>query len=163
MTSHLQTDSTRVAVIFGRYWRYVLALVYTVFVSILLLQSSSEPLIGPPAPPGPPSLRREILLTTGHLSVFTLLTFIWWWALLPILSSERALRFSVRFCLVFGIVTELAQTFSIHRSVSVIDAATNITAILLTAWAISAYRNRRQKSPSGGNPVRTAPPLAPGE
>ena len=163
MTSHLQTDSTPVVALVWRYWRYVLALIYTVFVTILLLQSSSEPLIGPPAPPGPPSLRREILLTTGHLSVFALLTFIWWWALMPILSSARALYLTVRFCLVFGIVTELAQTFSIHRSVSVIDAGANITSVLLTAWAISAYRNRRQKSPSDGNHAGNAPPLAPGE
>ncbi len=143
MTSHLHSEKSQESTFLAQYWRYLPALVYTAFITVLLLQPSGQPLIGQPAPPGPPSLRREILLTMGHLGVFAGLATVWWWALLPSKPFERALRSAVTFSLVFGIVSELAQTFSINRSVSVIDAAANITAVLLVAWAINAYKNHR--------------------
>ena len=83
------------------------------------------------------------MLTFGHFCVFAGLVTLWWWALLPTRPFERALRNAAIFSLIFGVVSELAQTFSINRSVSVIDAGANITAVLLVAWALSAYKNHR--------------------
>ncbi|MCC6614294.1 MAG: VanZ family protein [Anaerolineae bacterium] len=143
MTSQLHQEHSQESSFLALYWRYFPALLYTVFVTILLLQPSNQPLIGPPAPPGPPSFRREVFLTIGHLCVFSGLLTCWWWALLPTHTFERALRTSVVACIVFGIVSELLQTFSVYRSVSVIDASANIGAVLLTAWAINVYRSRR--------------------
>ena len=143
MTSHLNSEHSGENTALSQYWRYIPALIYTVFITVLLLQPSGQPVIGQPAPPGPPSLRREILLTFGHFGVFAGLVSVWWWALLSTQSFERALRSAVIFGLVFGIVSELAQTFSINRSVSAIDAGANIAAVLLVAWVLSAYRNHR--------------------
>lgn len=117
-----------------------LALVYTLLMTVALLQSSSRPLIGPPAPPGPPDLGREILLTSGHIVGFALLTLLWWWALRAWQPVMHALFAAAAFALIFGLITELAQNFVPDRSASTFDLATNWLVTLVTAWAIHRRR-----------------------
>jgi len=112
----------------------VYALAWTALVTLVLVQSSSQPVVGPAAPPGPPTLEREILLTSGHIVAFSILTFLWWWALLTI--SPRPLLHAILIGLALGIVTEWAQTLVPDRSASLFDMATNIVVIGLTAWVI---------------------------
>jgi VanZ family protein len=114
--------------------RLFYAFIWTALVTLVLVQSSSQPVVGPPAPPGPPALEREIFLTSAHVVAFSILTFLWWWGLLPI--SPRALTHAVIIGLVLGIVTEGAQTFVPDRSASLFDIATNTLTIVLTAWVI---------------------------
>lgn len=114
--------------------RFVYALVWTALVTLLLVQSSSHPVVGPAAPLGQPSLEREILLTSGHIIAFSILTFLWWWALLRI--SQHPLTMAIVIGLILGIVTEWAQSFVPDRSASLFDLATNIVVIGVTAWLI---------------------------
>jgi hypothetical protein len=79
-----------------------LALCFTVLTTVLLVQSSSHPIVGPPAPPGAPDLKREIVLTIGHIVAFASLVVLWWSALLPDLPSRRALFVAVGFALIYG-------------------------------------------------------------
>lgn len=115
---------------------------FTLLTTVLLVQSSSQPIVGPPAPPGAPDLKREIELTIGHIVVFTTLVGLWWWALLPDLPSERALFVAVGFALIYGVITELAQSVVPDREVSFYDVAVNWCSTALAAWLIT-YRQRR--------------------
>jgi VanZ family protein len=119
--------------------RQFVALAYTALLTLVLLQSSSQPYIGPAAPPGPPDPARELLLTSGHIIGFALLVMLWWQAFDP---SPRALLMAVLIALALGLVTELLQNFVPDRSASVFDLATNIVVTLATALLISVYQKR---------------------
>jgi VanZ family protein len=122
--------------------RRVLALGFTLLTTVMLVQSSSHPIVGPPAPPGDPDLKREIELTIGHIVVFTTLVGLWWWAFLPDLPSRRALFVAVGFALIYGVITELAQTAVPDREVSLYDVVVNWCSTgLVAAWIM--HRQRR--------------------
>lgn len=118
--------------------RYLLAGGWTLLVTVTLVQSSSQPVVGPPAPPGAPDLEREILLTLGHIVAFSVLTALWWWALIPRRPEPRALFVAVGFALILGFITEIAQTFVADRGASFYDVMVNWTVTIATATAISS-------------------------
>ena len=113
--------------------RQAVALAYTALLTVMLLQSSSHPYVGPAAPPGAPDPTRELLLTSAHIIGFALLVILWWKAFAP---SPRALLMSVLVALILGVVTELLQNFVPDRSASLFDLATNIVVTLATALLI---------------------------
>jgi VanZ family protein len=113
--------------------RHVLALAWTLLATVLLVQSSSQPVVGPAAPPGAPDLIREIQLTFGHIVAFSTLVFLWWWAARVYLPSKRALFAAVVFAAMFSLITEAAQTFSANRSPSLYDLIVNWLVIIVTA------------------------------
>lgn len=116
--------------------RQITALAYTALLTLILLQSSSQPYIGPAAPPGPTDLGREILLTAGHVVGFGLLVLVWWWALVPRSGMPRALVIALVIALVLSLLTELLQTLVPDRSASLFDLAVNTLVSLVTAWLI---------------------------
>jgi VanZ family protein len=118
--------------------RYALAFAWTLLVTVMLVQSSSQPVVGPPAPPGAPDLTREIELTIGHIITFFVLVVLWWWALEPRLKGPRALFVAVGFALIFGVITELAQSIVPDREASLFDLAVNWTVTIAAATLISA-------------------------
>jgi len=115
--------------------RQIIALAYTALLILVLLQSSRQPTIGPAAPPGPPDLGRELLLTIGHIIGFGLLVWVWSRAFAP---SPRALSLAVSIALALGTVTELLQNLVPDRSASPFDLATNTIVTLVAAWFIRA-------------------------
>ena len=123
-------------------FRRAVALGFTLLTTVMLVQSSSHPIVGPPAPPGAPDLKREIELTIGHVVVFTSLVGLWWWAFLPDLPSRRALFVAVGFALIYGVITELAQTAVPDREVSLYDVVMNWCSTALAATFI-IHRQRR--------------------
>ena len=116
--------------------RYGAAAAYTLLATILLLQSSTNPLIGPAAPPGPPDLPREILLTLGHLGTFGGLVLVWTWALTAHVPVHRALWLIAPAAILYGGVTELIQGSVPDRTASIIDFAANVLGALTMAWFI---------------------------
>jgi len=120
--------------------RALLALGWTLLLTVLLVQPSSNPVIGPPAPPGQPSPTREVFLTAGHVVTFTVLVLVWRWALVSRLPPRNAMFVAVGFALSFGLITEIAQTFSANRSPSLFDVAAN----WLTTGAVAAVIRMRQ-------------------
>jgi VanZ family protein len=129
---------TRLGVFKSPAARWVLAAAYTLLVTVLLVQSSSQPIVGPPAPPGTPDLKREIELTLAHIVVFSALVVVWWWALLTVLPTHRAIFVTLSFVLVFGVVTELAQAVVPDRQPSLFDMAVNWTVAI--AAGVFLYR-----------------------
>ena len=113
--------------------RRIYVIAWVALVTVTLLQSSGSPVVGPPAPPGPPSASRELLLTTGHVVAFTGLMALLWWALRP---ARHALAAALITCLIYGLLTELAQTLVPDRSASFSDLAVNSLTSLLIAVLI---------------------------
>ncbi len=124
--------------------RWLYAAGWTALITLLLLQSSSQPIIGPPAPPGKPTLEREILLTIGHGVIFATLLILWWWALIPRCGFSVALAAAVALSLALGTFTEAAQASVPDRMASWSDLIANWLAVLFAAWHI--YRSRARQS-----------------
>lgn len=116
--------------------RYALALGWTVILLVMLLQSSAQPVVGPAAPPGDPDLRRELVLTAGHLIGFSGLTLLWWWAFRYTLPNRRAVLLTISIALVLGVLTEYLQTAVADRNTSLFDLVVNIGITLLTGYAL---------------------------
>jgi VanZ family protein len=117
-------------------FRYCYAIFWTGLVTLVLLQSSSQPVVGPAAPPGHPTLEREIFLTTGHIIAFSILSLLWWWAFISRLPMIKSLIFSALIALPLGLVTEILQTLVPDRSASLFDLAVNMIVTLLTLYII---------------------------
>lgn len=124
--------------------RYGAAAAYTLLATILLLQSSTNPLIGPAAPPGPPDLPREILLTMGHLCTFGGLVLVWTWALSAQMPVRKALWLIVPTAILYGGVTELIQASVPDRTASITDFAANALGALVMAWLILRRATKQQ-------------------
>jgi VanZ family protein len=120
--------------------RWLYALTWTAVVILLLLQSSSEPVIGPASPPGIPSTPREALLTFGHFGAFFVMTFLLWWALVTTTSHLRALLMALVIALFLGTITEILQSFVPSREASLFDLAMNWGATLCVAGIIHTQR-----------------------
>ncbi len=124
--------------------RRVYALAYSAFMTLVLVQPSARPVVGPPAPPGPPTLEREILLTTGHIIAFAVLTALWTWTFAPRVPLRRSLLLAVVIGLSLGLVTELVQNAVPGRGASVLDITANSLATLGTAWFIHVRKAAQQ-------------------
>jgi VanZ family protein len=126
-----------------KHWiRWSGALVYTALLTLLLVQSSGHPVVGPAAPPGKASPARELLLTSGHIIGFSLLVVIWWWTLRHAWGERRALLMSLVISFLLGITTEIAQTLVPDRSSSWDDLAVNVLVSLAAALLIVRWRRR---------------------
>lgn len=119
--------------------RYSLTIAFTLLCTVVLVQSSSQPIIGAPAPPGHPDLKREIELTLGHIIGFSLLVILWSWAFVAHLPLKRALFVAVGFALIYGLITEFAQSFVPDRQVSLYDIAVNWTTTAVAAFIVRRY------------------------
>lgn len=116
-----------------RWLRWVIAIVYTAVLTLLLLQSSAQPLVGPVAPKDQ-NLLWEILLTLGHLIGFGLLVLLVWSALMTTAPCRRTIIMAVIFACALGLVTEVLQSLVPDRSVSLFDLAVN--------WGVSLGAGR---------------------
>ncbi|MEO8395550.1 MAG: VanZ family protein [Chloroflexota bacterium] len=97
---------------------YIIA--WMILITVTLLQSSGKPIVGAPAPPGPPSDSRELFLTSGHVVAFSVMLILLWWALR---NAPHALFVSWIICCLFGGITELLQRLVPDRSASLGDFA----------------------------------------
>lgn len=75
----------------------------------------------------------------GHLVTFGGFTAWQWWALEPYMPPRRALICAVVLALIFSPITELLQSFSPYREVSLFDIATNAVATFVVAALIDRY------------------------
>lgn len=123
--------------------RRLMAVLWTLLVTVMLLQSSGHPVVGPPAPPGPPDFNREIQLTIGHIITFSVLTLLLWWALRPNLSTGRSLFVTLAFTLIYGVITELAQMMVVDREPSFYDMAINASTAILVGVLIYSKTVKR--------------------
>ena len=116
--------------------RSFIAYGWTIALLVTLLQSSQQPVMGPAAPPGNPDMRRELLLTVGHIIGFGGLTLVWWWLLDVFLPLRRALILAVTIALSLGVLTELLQSLVPDRNASLYDMGVNALVTLLVAGVV---------------------------
>jgi VanZ family protein len=116
--------------------RWLMALAWTVWISIILIQPESQPVIDIGVRPAPPSLEREIVFTTLHIIAFSLMTGLWWWAFYERWPLKRALIAAVILAIIMGAFTESMQSFAPDRYPSWNDFIANFTGALLTAYSI---------------------------
>lgn len=135
MRSHPPTMARMVDTLRSPLFRQLYAVVWVSLITVTLLQSSSSPVVGPPAPPGPPDYQRELFLTSGHIVAFSVMLVLLWWALRP---APHALPVALVSCFTLGILTEFLQALVPDRSVSFGDLAVNClvsaAAALLIYW-----------------------------
>jgi VanZ family protein len=108
-------------------------LVWVALVTVTLLQSSRQPLIGPPAPTGHPDAEREFFLTLGHIVAFAVMIALLWWALHP---ARHALAVALITCCVYGAATELLQTLVPDRGATFSDFAVDCVVSGIVALVI---------------------------
>ena len=116
--------------------RWIVVILWTIFISILLIQPEQNQLINTGIPPGPNTLEREILFTSAHLISFGITCALWFWAWFGHLSLTRSLLLGVVFAIVIGGVTEYLQIYSPNRYPSWIDFFANCTGVLLIGYLI---------------------------
>ncbi len=114
-----------------------MALGWTIWISIILIQPESQPLIDIGVRPAPPTLEREIFFTSLHVIAFATMAALWWWALMERLPHWRALLAAVIIAIGFGIFTESMQAFAPDRYPSFIDLLANISGALGMAYIIN--------------------------
>jgi VanZ family protein len=119
-----------------RLLRCLIAISYTLILTITLIQPSRTPLIGPAAPPGPPDATREAILTFMHLIGFALLMSSLWWAFESLTTPQRALWITLAFALILSPLSELLQTLVPGRGASWGDWVTNTMSTLVSGLLI---------------------------
>ncbi|MBZ0285451.1 MAG: VanZ family protein [Anaerolineae bacterium] len=137
---HQFNTYSRIALELPHWVRAIGAVAYAALLTLVLLQSSSQPVVGPVAPKEF-NLAWEILLTTGHIVGFSLLVVTIWWGLCPPAPLPWTLIAAVLFACVLGLTTEVLQSIVPDRSASLFDLGVNWSAALLTAYRI--YRHHR--------------------
>lgn len=120
--------------------RYLYALAWATFTAVILLQSSSHPVIGPPAPPEPANLGREIVLTSLHVITFAVFSALWWWAFVATMPSKNAVILSALVSLAVGTATELLQVYVPDRSATITDLLANYGAVVVTLWWLHRHQ-----------------------
>jgi VanZ family protein len=118
-----------------RFLRIIVAISYIVLLTLVLLQSSARPILGPSAPPEF-NLGWEVLMTTAHLTGFGLLVLIIWSAMTTVTSTNRALVVAFLFACSLGLVTELLQTLVPDRGASLFDLACDCGIAFTVAYLI---------------------------
>lgn len=120
--------------------RAAYALAWAALLTLTLLQSSAEPVVGPAAPPGPPTLQGEALLTLAHVIGFAGLTLLWTFAFDQTMRQPRAIVLAVVIAVILGIVTEYLQTGVPDRNSSLWDYTVNILTALGTGYLLLRRR-----------------------
>ena len=118
-----------------RLLRIIVAIIYIAVLTLVLLQSSAQPVLGPSAPPEF-NLGWEILMTLAHLTGFGLLVFFIWSAMTTVTSTNRALVVAVLFACSLGLITELLQSLVPDRGASLLDLACDFSIAFIVAYLI---------------------------
>jgi VanZ family protein len=130
-------------IIQNRIFRWGITLIWTAFLTVLLLQPEVQQIIPTGIPPAPPTLEREIFFTIAHLAFFGLTAVLWSFALSKDLPLPMTLLIAALFLLSYGFVSELAQGNVAGRSPQIGDMLANATGICLGLgffyWAMKKY------------------------
>lgn len=125
----------------GRPLRILIVIAYLAALTLLLEQSSSQPVVGPVAPKAYDPVW-DAMLTGCHIIGFSLLVILMWGALVNPAPSRWALIVTVIFALVYGYITEVVQTLVPDRSSSWSDLLVDWGVTLAAAYFIKTRLSR---------------------
>ncbi|NWF67665.1 MAG: VanZ family protein [Chloroflexi bacterium] len=124
--------------------RFGVALGYTIFVLIILLQPARQPVIDLHIAQEPPSLERELWFALGHVVLFTALSALWYWGFSGHLPLRAAALLAFCVALLIGVGSELAQLMTTSRNLSLLDLSANAFGGLLLILLIYGISRRRR-------------------
>lgn len=116
--------------------RWLLAIGWTLLLSLFLLQPEADPLIDLGLPRGDSTILRELFFSALHLLAFALTCLIWFWSLRGGFNPRICLFAAVLIAIALGIVTEALQSLTLDRHASLIDLIANISGALIAARVI---------------------------
>ncbi len=116
--------------------RWLMAIGWSLWISILLVQSESAPLIDLGIQSGPRTLTRDILAAGVHLLSFGIACGLWFWAWSKHLRLLPSLALACCIAICLGGLTEYLQMFSPDRYPSWDDFIADCVGIFLVAYFI---------------------------
>lgn len=110
--------------------RWLSAIIWTIILSVLLLQPENQAVIPKVVQPAPPSLKRELFFSSIHLLTFGFTAFLWCFALDIKADSKRNLFIIGMMLLSFGLSVEYLQSSIPGRSSQWWDMLANSIGII---------------------------------
>jgi len=114
----------------------MLAIGWSLLLSLLLLQPEAEPVIDLGLPRGDSSLEREIFFSALHLLSFAVTCSLWFWALARYFAWRASVYAAIVVAIALGISTESLQSLTQDRHASPIDLIANLGGALIAARMI---------------------------
>ena len=118
--------------------RWLLAILWSLLLTLFLLQPEADPLIDLGLPRGDSTIQRELFFSALHLLAFALTCLVWFRALRGRFNPRSSLMAAVVIAIALGIVTEALQSLTLDRHASLIDLIANIGGALIAARVISS-------------------------
>jgi VanZ family protein len=115
----------------SRSLRWATTLLWTIFLTILLLQPETQSIIPTGIQPAPPSIERELFFSTIHLIMFGITAFLWCLALETYFELRLTLVSVGLFIISYGFVTELAQGMIPGRAPQIWDMIANAIGVMI--------------------------------
>ena len=125
---------------------WIIAVGWTTFLFILLVQPDDQRLIETGIPRGPNTVERELFFAAMHLLAFGMTCGLRHRAWTRFARLESSLMFACGISLALGGLTELLQAFSPERYPSLGDFAANCAGTLLAAWLLRRRALKRLRS-----------------
>lgn len=116
--------------------RWLLAIGWSLLLTLFLLQPEADPLIDLGLPRGDSTIQREIFFSALHLLAFALTCMMWFWALRGAVNPRNSLFAAILIAIALGIVTEALQSLTLDRHASLIDLVANFAGALIAARII---------------------------
>jgi VanZ family protein len=117
--------------------RFGVALGYTLFVTIILVQPTRQPVIDLHLAQETPSLMSQLWFGVGHMLLFAAMTLLWAFSFSQRLPLRAALTIAFCIALLMGVGTEIGQLIVSSRDPSIFDLAMDTVGAGLAA--ILAY------------------------
>ena len=114
------------------------AIGWTIFLSILLLQPSAQPIINTGVQGAPPSFERELLFSMAHIVCFGFTFLVWGWALA--LRRQWQVVTLCAMLMAYGVLVEQLQSTVPGRSAQWWDMLANALGVLLAYGVWQWYK-----------------------
>ena len=134
--------------------RWTAAIVWSIWITILLIQPEADPIINLGLPTGPQTFLRELFFTCAHVLAFAITCALWQRALSASMRMRASIALASIIAIGLGAGTEYLQTLSPDRYPSWTDLVANCLGSLLAAWFIwrRSADHRRDKGEQAPSP-----------
>ena len=113
--------------------RFGVALGYTLFVVIILVQPTHQPVIDLHLSQETPSLMNQLWFGVGHMLLFAVMVLLWAFSFYQRLPLQAAVTLAFCVGLLLGVGTEIGQLIVSARDPSIFDLMTDVLGSALSA------------------------------
>jgi VanZ family protein len=126
--------------------RFGLALGYTLFVIIILVQPTHQPMIDLRIARETPSMIDQLWFGAGHMLLFLMMALLWLWAFYHQLPLCPAVWLAFSVTLLIGVGSEIGQFMISSRDPSIFDLAMDTIGTSLPLLMVWLLRHRHEPS-----------------